>query len=735
MTTRTRSILAVATLVAAAGAVPPQVMRFGARRQSVDEQFELDTVMEFADQAPGDGGKRPSFTIRAYNGGVMRTDFSYYPVVLDLRGGKSAGQFVPILYAHDEERPVGQSTEVEINASGVTLKGQITGEDDTAKMILAHARNGYKWQASVGVVVERQEFLSDGAKMNVNGKEVRGPLVIARAWTMRETSILTVGADKSSTVRIAARMKRGTGKENDMRFEDWLAERGITSEAFDAMEESKQKKLRASYHGEMLRANAGGTTPLTDDPAAGGNAGNGNDDEQGEDAGERPLTAADANRIADRAANTIAERLQRDAAANATRIEAVIAATEGSPTIRARALRENWTGERAELEVLRAGRPQGPFGIVRGSGGFNADVVRCAVLTAGGLRGVESMFDDKTNQAAHTQYRGRIGLQQLLLEAAWAGGHQGMHFDTTPSGMHSILKASFSNLSLPGIFANTANKFLLQGFMAVEQAWRAIAARRNVKDFKQITSYRMTGAFTFEEVAPGGELEHATVGEESFTNQAKTYGKMFAITRQDIINDDLGALTDIPQRIGRGGALKFNSVFWTEFLAGHNAFFPTNGSKNNYISGASSALGSAGLKLALETFRRQTDPDGNPLGVTPAWMLVPPELEAPALELNRSVTVNTGGASTQSQVPNSNIYGGRFPPVVSAYLQDSDQWYLGADPAVLAVIEACFLNGQEQPTVETADADFSVLGVQMRGYWDFGVKKQDSRAAVKSAGT
>jgi hypothetical protein len=61
-------------------------------------------------------------------------------------------------------------------------------------------------------------------------------------------------------------------------------------------------------------------------------------------------------------------------------------------------------------------------------------------------------------------------------------------------------------------------------------------------------------------------------------------------------------------------------------------------------------------------------------------------------------------------------------------------WYLMTDPNDLPLIEVAFLNGQEAPTIETADADFNVLGVQMRGYHDFGVALQDPRAATKCKG-
>jgi hypothetical protein len=50
------------------------------------------------------------------------------------------------------------------------------------------------------------------------------------------------------------------------------------------------------------------------------------------------------------------------------------------------------------------------------------------------------------------------------------------------------------------------------------------------------------------------------------------------------------------------------------------------------------------------------------------------------------------------------------------------------------VIEVAFLNGQESPTIETAEADFNVLGIQMRGYHDFGCALQDPRGGTKSKG-
>jgi len=237
-------------------------------------------------------------------------------------------------------------------------------------------------------------------------------------------------------------------------------------------------------------------------------------------------------------------------------------------------------------------------------------------------------------------------------------------------------------------------------------------------------------------VAPGGELKHGTLGEESYTNKADTYGLMLAIDRRDIINDDLGAITTVPRKLGRGSGLKINDIFWTIFL--DSASFFTAGNKN-YLTGTDTVLSIDGLSKAEKAFMDQVDSDGKPIGIMPQIMLVPTALSAMATQLFKSVEIRDTTASTK--YPVANPHQGKFRAEVSRYLSNSSYtgnsekaWYLLADPTDLPVIEVAFLNGQESPTIETAEADFNVLGVQMRGYHDFGVALQDPKGGVKSKG-
>jgi len=211
------------------------------------------------------------------------------------------------------------------------------------------------------------------------------------------------------------------------------------------------------------------------------------------------------------------------------------------------------------------------------------------------------------------------------------------------------------------------------------------------------------------------------------------------VTRVDIINDDMGALSDIPRKLGRGGGQKLNKVFWTKFL--DNAAFFT-GARGNYISGATTTLSHLGLVAALKAFRAIKDADGNPTGLTPEIILVPSALEADANDFYLSSNVNTGGSATTAKVPNRNTWAGKFRPEVSAFLDNAAYsgnsalaWYLLANPAEAAVIDVAFLNGQESPTIETAQADFNTLGIQLRGYHDFGAALAEYRAGLMSKGS
>jgi phage head maturation protease len=677
--------------------------------------FTGSAVIEIEAAADGQPKKRPTFTITGYTGAVMNVTGFYSPVIVDLNGLKASRERLPILLNHDPDRVLGQGTAT-IDTSGVRLTGTITGDDEHAANVVTHSRNGFEWQASIGASIVRQEFLKAGEKAVVNGREVSGPLLIARESRLKETSIVAIGADDQTTATVAASNPSGPLKGALTVFDNWLQAKGFDP---TALTDDQKAALKAAYDATLAPpAPAPAPTPT---PAAKSLA--------------DIIAAKKKNEARITQLTAIAELAITRRPALIDEIEAMAKA----------AIEAGSQPDDFELQLLRLTDRANIGPAIHSRSPITAPkVIEAALCASAGLSNIEKHYDAKILEAMDQRFRHGITLTELLLMAARETGFTGSPRDERAMLEHAFLRASgFSTISLSGILSNTGNKFLRESFMSTEQTWQRICTFRTVNNFLTHTTYSLTGNLDYEEVGPTGEIKHGTLGEESYTNRAKTYAKMLAITRQDIRNDDLGALMAIPRRLGRGGGNKMNNVFWTEFLASRDTFWASGHS--NVITGTSagstSALSSEGLKTASTKFTKQTDPDGQPLGIDPRILLVPPELETTAIELMTSLAINTGGSATATQVPNRNIWASKYRVEMSRYISNTaytgyslTQWFLLAEPNELSTIEVALLDGKTMPVIESAEADFDVMGVQFRGYHDFGVAKQEYRASVRAAG-
>ena len=613
----------------------------------------------------------PRFRMVAYTGDTMRISGWRHPVVIDLAGLSVPSQNRPIRFGHDAQAGVGHTDAIGVDAGQLVASGVISRDTAAAKEVVASSRNGFPWQASVGASVDEFEFVRANQTVMVNGREFTGPVNVVRRSTLGEISFVDLGADGRTSATIAA----SAGAEPD--------DGGDTAPASDTSQ-----------------LNAGQLDPGRD----------------------------------------VVAEMRSQAAAETDRIAAIRRICSGEHrSLEAQAIREGWDATRCELEVLRASRPKAPAAHVP-TNLVNDGVLQAACMLSGRIQQPERFCEEQDLDAASKRFGQTLGLQELLLEAAWANGYSGRTFRDWSAVMDAAfgrgIEAAGSTVSIGGILSNVANKFLLDGFNSVERTWRNIAAIRSVTDFKTVTSYRLTGNDQYERVAPGGEIKHGTLGEETYTNKADTYALMLAIDRTDIINDDLGAITTVPRKLGAGSGKTINDIFWKTFIA-NSAFFAAG--NNNFISGADTVLGIDGLTKAEVTFMDQVDSAGKPLGVMPAILLVPTSLSAVGSQLFKSMELRDNGSS--AKYPVSNPHQGKFRVEVSRYLSNaaytgnsSKAWYLLAGAEDLPVIEVAFLNGQEAPTIETAEQSFNRLGIQMRGYHDFGVALQDPRGGVKAKG-
>jgi hypothetical protein len=352
----------------------------------------------------------------------------------------------------------------------------------------------------------------------------------------------------------------------------------------------------------------------------------------------------------------------------------------------------------------------------------NGHVVEAALCLQAGLPNADKAFDERTIEAADKIKR-TVSLGEVFVEAARANGYNGSH-RINATNLPQVIRAAFATHAISDVLSAVANKFLLSGFNAVERTYDAISQTRSVSDLKAINLFRLNGSFKFSKVGNGGELKSADASDSKRSLAAETYGVTSSITRADLINDDMNALSAVTSRIGRGAALAMNEVIWGEFQSSNSTYY------SKATAGSGNALSLTSLKAAATAYRKLTDPDGNPLGIAPRVLLVPPELELTAAELMSSSLLISGNTTAQG---NANVLAGRYSVVSSAYLTSATTWWLCADAADLPAMDIVFLNGQQSPTIEQVEPDASTLGVVLRGYMDFGCGKAESLAAYRMA--
>lgn len=667
--------------------------------------------------AEGEAPKRPTFKISGYSGAVVRLANFYTPVIIDLAGLKTAKAKTPILRDHDAGRIVGQADQVDIDGQGVRLSGAITGDNADAQEVVSQAKNGFEWQASIGASIDRREFLDAGKTAKVNGREVTGPLLIARASTLVEVSFVAAGADSNTAAEVAASFSNLGAKDMDPEFKAWLESKGFATD----LPETQLAALKTAYTAGLA----------------------GSQDVQSLD---EVLREKHRNQERVQAITRLASQALDQ---HPTQVESIGALSK-------HAIDAAWQPDKFELELLRATRPSGRIlNLRRETQQMTPQVIEAALAMACSLPDVEKQYKPETLEAVdRLGMRRSFSLQQLIMQVACDNGYPGRPGERISVGncravlRHAMppadVQLGFSTLSLPDILGNVANKMILAGYMEEDATWREIAAIKNVSNFHQHTHYRMLDSLEYEEVGPGGELYHGTLGEESYTTQAKTYGKTLGITRTQIINDDLGAFDELRERLGRGAAKKFNNVFWAAFM--DNSAFFTSG-LTNYISGSTTNLGldGVGLELGITAYRQMKTPaaDGQKrIGVSngPATKLVvPPTLEFIALRHYASLNVNTGGSSSVDSVPNGNIHAGKYRPIVQNRLSDTaftgasdTAWYLFG--AAIMPMVVTLLNGNATPIVESVDAAANFLGIEFQAYHDWGCDKAEPLAGIKSKG-
>ena len=682
-------------------------------------------------------GAKPKVVGVAYSGGKMNLPGWRHPVVVDL-AGMEIPESVPLLTNHENKTDsrIGLiSAAVRNNTLEIT--GEIVSDSRDAADIIAQGKAGADWQLSIGADVKECELVKGSRE--VNGQEVEGPFYHIKKSTLREVSVVAVGADAHTNMKVNAKFNLVNQEGEAMNNKSETKSVSAVSAPNDAVPPEKKPEPEQKPGNPANKpgnpANKPGEPEKKPDNA---------EKKPGQAAAEATPPAIQAS--AGDVAATAREAAQNAVKAERERISAIQAICDGEfPEIEREAIAGGWTPEvvtKKVLETIRAERPAANVNIsvkTAPEGGELRKTIEAAMCLRVGVSAdqLEKSYGAKTVEAGMAEMD--MPLKQLLIEC--------MKLDGIPYSRgfdNETIRAAFSSVSLPGILSNVANKKLLQSYEAQPIIAMKLCSTGDLNDFKENDRFRLTDVGDLLPIAADGEIKDGGLIEESAKNQLDTYGKKFCLTRKMIINDDLGAFMKVPTAMGNRAARLIDQLFFSRLLsnpaqADGKALFSTN--HKNLLSGASSALSSDSLKKAIQLFLDQVDADGQPISVEPKYLLVPTALKHLAIELTQGATLIMSGTDNAVR-PALNVLSDENLQVISSpYLGNSAYegssqtgWYLFGDPKTVDTWEIGFLKGKRTPTVERGETDFNTLGLWFRVYFDLGVREQDHRGMVKANG-
>jgi len=265
------------------------------------------------------------------------------------------------------------------------------------------------------------------------------------------------------------------------------------------------------------------------------------------------------------------------------------------------------------------------------------------------------------------------------------------------------IREALTTSDFPELFGDVLDRQVLASYKAVDPVWKAFVKMSTNKDFKDSYRFAITGGDQYlAEVAEKGEYSASERNEDHYTLALKKYGRQFDISWESLINDDLGALKDTPERFARAAVRSEHRIVTglyarnaATYIAGHN----------NLSAGA---LTIAYLEGGLEAMAAQTDANGEPIMNRAKYLVVPPALEMTARQILTSTSKMwlSAVAPRAEAYPTTNVVAQMgLTLIVDPYLPVIDTndgatgWYLFSDPKDIAALEVAHLRGHERPEI------------------------------------
>ncbi len=374
---------------------------------------------------------------------------------------------------------------------------------------------------------------------------------------------------------------------------------------------------------------------------------------------------------------------------------------------------------------------------------------------------IQTLFGNEGTGVRHSKLKEAANYKRMLVEAAElvqkvVKGRLPTHY----------LTEALSTDDFPLLFGDILDRQLLGAFRDFPKNWQNFTRQRTVRDFRQVKRFQIDGAEGVLSVVGEQELyPGSTLSEAQFVYAVQKRGRYMPFSWETIINDDLDALQDVPQRFGKAAA-RSEAKFVTELYvdaSGPHASLYTGGNGN--IIASNPVFDLAGIAAGLTLLDSAVDEDGEPIIIEAVELVVPPALRVTAMNIMNAIQVEltTLGGTRDDNAGGLRMIGANwmktnlrltvdpYIPIVASSANGSTSWFLFAgDAEGRFALEFGRLRGHEEPeifirepnarrigggTINPLEGDFDRDGISYKVRHVFGGTRLEPKVTVASNGS